>query len=227
MKICHGSIVGKDHWATQTPHGLMPIGKNNQDACAYTETEDHALAVVADGCGSGEHSEFGAKLAVQRLVECVNLGYSSIEHFDRELKSVLRQAYGLFEPGPKTVNDYFLFTILGILYDKRDYKATIFGCGDGVYATAKGSQLLKYENNTPPYLGYNLLTPGKCSLTVYEHGWDAEMFPAIVGTDGLAEYPDWATEYPKWVEKNAHLTRLFRLKHEFLHDDTTAVGLGL
>ena len=225
MKICHGSIVGKDHWATQTPHGLMPIGKNNQDSCGYTETEHHALAVVADGCGSGEHTEFASKLVVQRLVECVNLGYSEIGIFAGMLNQVFKQAYRLFEPGAKTVNDYFLCTVLGILVDKTEQQVTIFGCGDGVFATNGMGVELVSPGNAPNYLGYNLLSPGKCALKVYERG-GFELLPAIVGTDGLSELSGWAQKYPGWVDKNANLTRIFRLAHGSLHDDTTAVGIG-
>lgn len=204
----------------------FPVGKNNQDAYGFTETDSYTLAVVADGCGSGEHSEFGAALAVQRLIECTNLGFADVGLFNRELNQVLKQAYGLFEPGGKTVNDYFLFTILGILHNKLTSTVEVFGCGDGVYSTAGRAVVIKPPNNAPNYMGYNLLSPGKCGLTVHERGWESEMLPAIVGTDGLADYPNWETEYPGWVEKNANLTRVFRKSHGVLRDDTTAVGIG-
>ena len=51
-----GSIIGRNH---------VLAGKNNQDAYRIVANEKFIIAVMCDGCGSGKHSEVGAKLGAR------------------------------------------------------------------------------------------------------------------------------------------------------------------
>lgn len=58
FEIAAASVTGRDH---------RIASKNNQDAFCCLASDELIVAVVCDGCGSGSHSDLGAKLGV-RLV---------------------------------------------------------------------------------------------------------------------------------------------------------------
>lgn len=60
FEITGGSVVG-------TAHGRA--GRNNQDAWAVRAGPEGCVAIVADGCGSGDSSEVGARLGATLLAE--------------------------------------------------------------------------------------------------------------------------------------------------------------
>jgi len=55
--IAAASVIGREH---------ARAGRNNQDALSLLAQGEVLAAVVADGCGSGAHSEVGAQIA-QRI----------------------------------------------------------------------------------------------------------------------------------------------------------------
>ncbi len=55
---CSGSVRGREH---------QRLGKNNQDAVAISRSAAWLVAVVADGCSAGDHTEIGAHLGVRWL----------------------------------------------------------------------------------------------------------------------------------------------------------------
>ena len=182
MKISEGSLVGREHWI----NGSLPVGKNNQDAYAWGIRDGAVCAVVADGCGSGTHSEIGAQIGVRAVMEwwtksrepaCIDL----TEH----VIAKLRLASFVFGDSPQAVNDHFLFTLLIAIVDPR-FGTFVLGCGDGVYSVdgIESVELKPQEGNAPNYLGYNLLRPGKCRIDTHFSTGKCER--VIIGTDGLA-----------------------------------------
>lgn len=69
FEIAGGTVAGRDHVA---------CGRNNQDAFAWHQDERCTIAVVADGCSEGLHSEVGAKLLARiitnQVVQAFDLG---------------------------------------------------------------------------------------------------------------------------------------------------------
>ncbi len=55
---CSGSVRGREH---------QRLGKNNQDAVVISRSAAWLVAVVADGCSGGDHTEIGAHLGARWL----------------------------------------------------------------------------------------------------------------------------------------------------------------
>ena len=64
IEVASGTVTGRDH----TFGGNLVLGKPNQDAIATGWTKDAFVAVMCDGCSSGEHSEVGAHLIARLLL---------------------------------------------------------------------------------------------------------------------------------------------------------------
>ncbi len=64
IEVASGTVTGRDH----TFGGNLVLGKSNQDAIATAWTKDAFVAVLCDGCSSGEHSEVGAQLICRLLL---------------------------------------------------------------------------------------------------------------------------------------------------------------
>lgn len=167
FEIAGGSIVGRDHIQTS---------KNNQDAFYFEVNEDYCLGIVADGCGSAQHSEVGAQMGVRTLASSIKNIYrrlnkeeedgSEIELFfnliQNNLVSQIENSALFMSPSPEKkteiIYDYFLFTILGFLIYKN--KIHYFWAGDGIiikHGEILGTQeLIINQNNEPKYIAYNL-----------------------------------------------------------------------
>jgi len=156
-EVAGGSVGGREH---------ARLGKGSQDAFCWTRSESALVAVVSDGCGSGRHSEVGAKLGCRLLVESLSrrlgqggrIGDAALWRGARSevlvhLRVLARAMGG--ELG-RVVSDYFLFTIVGAVVTPG--LSAVFALGDGIYAVnGEVSRLGPFPNNCPPYLGYELL----------------------------------------------------------------------
>src|SRR5690606_22784578 len=60
--IAAASVIGREH---------ARAGRNNQDAFSLLAQGEVLAAVVADGCGSGAHSEVGAQLGARCVAQAV------------------------------------------------------------------------------------------------------------------------------------------------------------
>ncbi len=164
FEIAGGSVTGQAHVAA---------GRNNQDAFSWEVSEDGLVAVVCDGCGSGPHSEVGAKIGARLVTRAgARLLASDLEPADlleevrREVVEKLRLVATSIgadtSPGDvsafgRAVLDYLLFTIVGALVTRR--WTTTFSLGDGlVVLNGDRRQLGPFPDNEPPYLSYALLT---------------------------------------------------------------------
>ena len=145
FQIAFASVTGRDHIQT---------GKNNQDAFYYISNKMATVAVVCDGCSSGNHSEVGAKVGAKVIAEVITLsiqkgGVKIDAEFWQQVQDAIANRLGSIalclsgsnykEDEKKTakalstiVNDYFLFTIVGALIIPS--QTIIFSVGDGVIA---------------------------------------------------------------------------------------------
>ena len=210
-----GSVTGREH---------IRINKNNQDAVLIKSTADYVIGIVADGCGSKTHSEVGAWLGVEILVEAI------ANHLPQSLTEETLDTIGeqVIDRLPKLSNfqDYYLFTLLGFVVTSTD--TIVFGCGDGLFSINGDLSQLSFENNAPPYLIY----PGT-KLEVYQHIPTEELTSIVIATDGLE---DWLkakdlnqfSQLDKYFKNPDQVRRTLAIaqkKESLLADDTTLITL--
>lgn len=184
-----GSIAGRDH-----RHSL----KNSHDAWAVETSEKALVAVVCDGCGSGGHSEVGAKIGARLVVKQMLVGidetpalfrsdaiFAGLARIQRKiLEQIVVIAHAMDWNNPEIVSDYFLFTILGVIVTAED--TIIFGSADGVFWVNDSRVDLVAPDNLPPYLGYRLIASDlKPDLKPYYFLRPVETQSILLGTDGI------------------------------------------
>jgi hypothetical protein len=227
--VAAGSVVGTDH---------LRAGKNGHDGLCVVAEEDCIVAVVTDGCGSGAHSEVGAKLgaaiAARALREMVRTtsdvsagstlwpGAAS-----RTLAALSEVAAMLATPLERAVYDYLLFTVVGVVVTPG--RTAFFSCGDGVYAANGTTRVLgPWPGNAPPYLGYALVDESAPTFTVERVIPTADVDNLAIATDGAAAIdlgPFW-NDPRSFRNPDAVRRRLYLLsKSRLLPDDTTVVTL--
>ncbi len=187
FEIVAGSVTGTQH---------QRVGKNNQDAYYSLLSEQAAIAVVCDGCGSGQHSEVGAKIGARLVVETLWRAISSptphppLLNWETVQQDLLTQLQALIqamgENWQQTVSNYFLFTIVGAIITPSD--VSIFSLGDGLILL--NGQLISigpFPGNAPPYLAYNLLNPksNQWQFQLHKQMNIDEAESIIIGTDGV------------------------------------------
>jgi hypothetical protein len=187
FELAAGSVAGRSH---------ALAGRPNQDAFAYRAAASGLVGVVCDGCGSGGHSEVGAALGAEILVEQVMLEIDAGAEVDEEATWERVRARTLAILGPiaramgsslgRVVAEYFLFTVLGVAV-ARD-RAAVFGIGDGIFAVGEDvARIGPFPGNAPPYIGYGLSGAGP-RFTLHRTLELSELGAVIVGTDGAVEY---------------------------------------
>jgi serine/threonine protein phosphatase PrpC len=183
-----GSIIGRNH---------VLAGKNNQDAYQIIANEKFIIAVVCDGCGSGKHSEVGAKLGARLVIaEITNLlnqeGNQDSEISNPEfwnlvkhnLLQKLKDFVMLTNGDMEFVNDYLLFTILGTVI--TDLETVTFSMGDGAIAiNGELNQIPAYPDNAPPYLAYGLYKPDAINFEIRDRLPTSELESLLIATDGI------------------------------------------
>jgi hypothetical protein len=155
FEVAAGSLCGREHERT---------GKNSQDALRILSGDGWLVCIVADGCGSGAHSEVGAKLGSELVANLIagELRINPENRLCRLLERVRKRALGELSalssliPGTieERVTDFFLFTLVGCVV--TELRTAVFSLGDGVVGINSAITVLDHAN-TPPYLGYGLL----------------------------------------------------------------------
>lgn len=204
FEVAGGSITGREH---------IRIGKNNQDAYFSTCNEQAAIAVVCDGCGSGKHSEVGAKIGARLVVntiaeriqsemesqngldgkfwECLKLDLlAAMQHVLKMLGgSNSGDSQGDVFRGDATqqlVNDYLLFTIVGVLITPTE--TMTFSIGDGaIVVNGKIEQIGPFPDNAPPYLAYGLYRPDLIHFHIHDRTPTEAIESVLIGTDGVMD----------------------------------------
>ncbi|GBO55612.1 hypothetical protein APA_3763 [Pseudanabaena sp. lw0831] len=183
-----GSIIGRNH---------VLASKNNQDALRIVLWDNFVTAVVCDGCGSGKHSEVGAKLGARMVTDAIadllNQGLAISEpDFWNVLKiNLLQKMTGFIaianeepESVMEFVNNYLLFTIVGLVITPSE--TITFSMGDGAIAVnGKLTQIPAYPDNAPPYLAYGLYRSDAIEFEIRDRLPTAEVESILIATDGI------------------------------------------
>lgn len=198
FRIAGGSVPGTDHTKPGQPGWI-----NNHDAFTWRQLPGGGVvAVVSDGCGSGKHSEvgslLGANLFAQTIADEIAKGaqvsflpWQRIQQLVISHLSVMARAMG--GSLSQTVNDYFLFTLIGAVVMPEEF--CVFSLGDGVYIiNGLVCCLGPFPNNSPPYLMYNLVgsslsdeNPESLNLQVQKAGKTSDLEWLLIGTDGVVD----------------------------------------
>jgi hypothetical protein len=182
--IAAASVIGREH---------SRAGRNNQDAFCFEGSEQGFVAVVADGCGSGSHSELGAQAGARQVV-------ASALRLLREGERVEGSGFlGLLREGSLAflrelacsfgrggVQDCLLFTVVGAVVTPEH--TLVFSAGDGVWAlNGQVRPLGPFPGNAPPYLAYGLLPD--CSVPFARQALvpTSEVESLLLGTDGVGD----------------------------------------
>lgn len=165
--IAGNTIVGYNHLGEK-----VLLGTNNHDAHQVLQTATHSLGIVCDGCGSGEHSEVGAKIGALLLKARLNEYVSRLCHrkfeevlpdleiyLERARQDVLAyirtQVLSFGGSMSDFVKNYYLFTVMGFIIC-ADWTA-IFSIGDGVFMLNEETVVTNSgEANEPVYLSYEI-----------------------------------------------------------------------
>ena len=213
FEFASGSVIGSYHTKTN---------KNNHDASFFIEQKDHIIGIVCDGCGSGEHSEVGAKIGAPALAwELSASGLHTIGNDKERAITLLERvriltsnrieqcAFRVGLPFVEVIRDFFLFTIVATVIGK-DY-TYIISFGDGIYSlNGNVVSLGPFPNNAPPYIAYSSvvehlenITREDLHFTLNEIIPTSEVDNIILGTDGVEDLI--AAENKKIPGKDEHV----------------------
>lgn len=200
-----GTVVGREH---------RRVGRDGQDGHATAVRCRLAVAVVTDGCSSGEASEVGARLFAPVLVGLVARHARDLDPTDpreaaaclagavsadlaRSLRAVLEVVLRAEpEAAPDdaraaalAVERFLLFGFLAAVL--TDELAIVFGIGDGLVVDGDEVTVLDPgPENAPPYAAYALLPRMEAPAPRVHVARRAEDVDCLaVATDGLADLP--------------------------------------
>lgn len=203
FQIAGGSVRGSSHIA---------IDKSSQDAYVWRFFPDYIIAVVCDGCGSGRHSEVGAKIGARLIAKAIEENYKLFmdqpinlfkpeppyPFWDRVKQDVLAQlrvlAKAMGGSLSQTVTDYFLFTTVGFLV--TPIGTVTFSIGDGVFVVnGEVKPVGPFPNNEPPYIAYHLTgsrvldaNPELGDFQVHHLLKTDEVQSILIGCDGVVDF---------------------------------------
>lgn len=186
FEYCSGSIAGKEH---------RRLWKNNQDALCLQIGEKAIVGIVCDGCGSQPHSEIGAQigaqLVTQKLLDSLKKPFRlnrCLEETRQEIISSLRVMLSAGIIGQNMIEEALLFSIMGFAITPAF--CMIFSIGDGVYIlNGRINQIGPFEDNAPPYLGYELFeevpfAPASLRFKIHAIIPTRKLQSLLVGSDG-------------------------------------------
>lgn len=186
-----GSVPGRAHALAGSP---------SQDAFVLSVRPEAVVAVVADGCGSAEHSEVGAWIGAHAVASEVGraLGPELADPAFWEgvqaaaIAALRGTAAAMGGDLPEIVRRFFLFTVVGAVV--AGDLAAVFSVGDGVVAVnGEVIRLGPFPDNAPPYLGHALCGEQRAAdlrLVVHRTLPAAEVASLLVATDGAAEWDE-------------------------------------
>lgn len=231
-----GLVTGRDH---------ILSGKNCQDAVRSAvfpvQGEQYLAAFICDGCSSGRYSEVGANLGAYYLlnqsIKLIANGLSlsmlpAILYGD--LQDYLFWLLNGFPQDPAEqslyIQDYFLFTIVGVVIGPK--KTVVLNAGDG-FIKINDEIIIKDYNNEPPYAAYHLVDerylsplrrpiPKEFEVSIRDTNSLDKIF---LGSDSWIDYPNlvdelWGLNHPNAVQRKMNL---WSSNQHFLQDDASAV----
>lgn len=227
FQLASGSVAGREH--------RKGVPRNNQDALCVRTSNRAITAFVADGCGSSPQSEFGAIWAVNAMNTLVHryldVGYSLDEvrwgRIKQDLVSRMQVLAGDMNPSlSQAVNDFFLFTLVGVVITEQT--ASFVAIGDGIVViNGEVIVLESNEGNAPPYLGYALTGSDKVddaqlNFKVVRQLPTSELQHFLCATDGAGDFLARASAMVPGTDKPLGSLEQFWVNDRFF-DQTTAV----
>lgn len=202
----------------------QPGKTNNQDAIVHRTTSNGcSITVLCDGCGSQPHSGTGADIGaniiaqvLERHIAAMPRGRLDWEWVTQEAKKALYEAAAIFTPRNATLSTFeqtvverFLFTAMVLIVDGD--LATVAAFGDGIVVVDDDVIVVEPPVlNSPPYLGYLLLTETAyhtdelrqhLAFTVVKSVALSSLEKGIVvGTDGLKDLVGEDLHHPSLVQ---------------------------
>lgn len=184
-----GCLAGPDHRRAL---------RDGQDGLALASRGDVHVGIVTDGCGSGAHSEVGARLGARWLAALCLAAFDRLEPpavaaegvaraLTRRLSVLARTLGASGRVEPAIVNDYLLFTFLAVVRSPRG--VAVFGVGDGLVVVDGRCLRLEAEGNAPDYVGYRVLGR-RADVTLHASLAPGEAASVAVATDGLTPVAD-------------------------------------
>jgi Protein phosphatase 2C len=157
--------------------------RNGQDAVATSRTDEGAVVVVADGCGSSASSEVGARLGARLFADAVAARLALESPWDAAREQVVATLRTLISGRDELLHECFLFTLVAAAVTPRG--ASVWALGDGAYSFGGATvQLGPFANNQPPYLAYDLLgDPRDAHVAVAPSGCTS----IVIATDGVCD----------------------------------------
>lgn len=185
----HSSIVG-------TKHDIC------EDYSKKAEFEDCIMMVIADGVGSAELSEVGAKTIVETIINCFSNGYKQSFSDDDSLnllKNAYTTAYNVILDTAKNENNdkYSYDSTLSVVVITTNY--VIWGhCGDGaIFKINKSGDMKKITcEQTGDFSGevYAFLSGDKYWSFGKNNRFDSYAY--IMSTDGILDFLNIVLEDP-------------------------------
>jgi hypothetical protein len=202
--LAGASLIGLDH--------RVPLKEINGQDAVYAQIVPETvfktvqLCLVADGCGSGLHCEVGAKIGVRLLAtalgrQLMRAPESSdppraqfVRILEAAREDVLARlrilAQDMGSSFSQTINDYFLFTIVGAIL--TDDFSVFFSRGDGLIVVNEEEIWIEPEDgNAPVYLAYDLVQtslqtrPDQLRFDIHRIMATDRLEHFLIGTDGL------------------------------------------
>lgn len=235
--------------AIRQGHGHIFEEKPCQDSLfTYQDSFIHSddcftLAIVSDGCSSGNKSEVGANL-LSYLCGNYILSYLQ-QNPDRDIKTMLdnifqdlvlyvKNSLPIGFPELQFIGDYWLATILGvIIYRNKCYK---FSCGDGIYCIDDKYTVID-QNNYPKYLAYAAISDPigyNIDLNCIPYSFNFEEFEefnkVMISTDGFENHKNSNLETlreKQWDKTKAQFTKWARLcsNQGYFYDDCAIIAI--
>jgi hypothetical protein len=148
--------------------------------------------VVADGCGSGAHSELGARLGANLLAAALLGRLDAIADPATwraacdDLVARLAALVPVLGADPTAaISDHLLFTLLAAAVTAEG--AIVMTIGDGVVIADDRVEILEADDNAPAYLGYELCGPA-LPLTIRALPGARSLLLATDGARALLEH---------------------------------------
>jgi hypothetical protein len=191
FEFAYGSVMGSDH---------KLYGKNCQDYGNIRLGNDVVVGIVADGCGSAEHSEVGARIVTEAILADLFYYLSThaeiykydvnkipkeqiLKKVDQSVELALLTVFRYYKDNHIDTND-LLTTIVGFII-LPEY-SWFFVYGDGmIEINGVWESVITDELGYPQYPIYNVMNnkPAVPQLTTISK--TKNLFTFSVGTDGV------------------------------------------
>lgn len=233
------------HYQLQTAGAIgrshLVSRRNGQDAYAAFTAEDFAAGIICDGCSEGVHSEVGAALASQFLINKIQQYHTfyrlspfmMAEKLSKALDGYLVrliQPYKFLNLPEIThfVQHHLLFTVVGFIWTPET--TAVFYAGDGTHVVnGEDFHDTQYLNvgDTPLYPAYKMIPFAIPSGTLVPD-FEVRTYPNVtrlmIGSDAWKDERDLLGQVFEQKRLQRWINRLSEREHRF-SDDVSVIAL--